>query len=159
MYYAGSPTGWSVNADDGCTALPVAPFTGHGSNTTTNACYTAACTSNTGGAVNSVWLHDVGGTLIAQAAAPNASSGATLTSGTGTGTVTLTAPGFPATPTPGTLQFTLVAPPWLRTNSGTLAGVACTSASFGCDPLGRITFGVYGPATNKSRFIYIRENY
>jgi hypothetical protein len=151
MYYAGNPAGWAVNSLDGCTALSSAPFTPHASNTAADACYTAACTGNTAGTTGSIWLHDIGGTGIARAAAPSAASALVA----GSGTITLTRPLLAGTPTPGTLELTLVSPNWLQANSGRNG----TAGNYDWNPLGRITFGVYGPATNKSRFIYIRENY
>lgn len=146
MYYAGSPIGWAVNALDGCTSLPSPPLAPHATNTTADACYSANCTGNAGGTAGSLWLHDIGGTRIAQAAVPSGTNGLLA----GRGTVTLTRP-----LTAGTLELTLTAPAWLQANSGRNG----TAGSYDWNPVGRITFGVYGPPTNKSRFIYRRESY
>ncbi len=147
MYYAPSPVGWAVNTLDGCTTtLTLAAY---GSNTTTDACY-GTCTGVAAGSAGSVLLRRLVGTTpaLAMAAAPTPTTAVPLVAGTGT--VKLTAPS-----TPGVLEFILVAPSWLKTNSG-LGG---TLGNYDWDPMGRITFGIYGPATNKRKLIYTRENY
>lgn len=155
MYYAGSPAGWAVNTLDGCTAT-LAP-TAYGSNTATAACY-GACTGVAAGDVGSVLLRRPAGNAgaaLAVAAAPTPAVAAT-TLASGRSWVTLHAPviGSPAQPTPGALDFILVAPAWLKAN----AGQGGTNGNYDWNPMGRITFGV-GPTGNKTKFIYIRENY
>jgi len=147
-YYAGSPTGWVVNTADACTAtLTLTPFNTTG---TTADCY-GTCTSATSGAVGSVLLQRPSGNTdagLAVAAAPTPTAAVSLSSGLGN--VVLRAPVISGTPTAGALDFIFVAPSWLKTKSAT---------GYDADPVGRITFGVYGPTTNRTRFIYIRENY
>lgn len=144
-YYKGS-TGWVVNTDDSLTGLPTA-FTAHPGNTTDSACYGAACTGNAGGGVNSMVLTKVGDTSIVQAAKPI--SAAPVAGKPGQWNITLDKPS-----TQGVLDFVLVVPPWLKTN----VGEGGAGSDYDRNPKGRITFGV--PATgNKTKFIYIRENY
>lgn len=151
MYYAGSPTGWAVNTSDACTAtLALTPNASAVANTTTEACY-GACTSNLAGSAGSVLLQRPSGNTnaaLAIAAAPTPTTAINLAAGLGT--VTLGQPLVSGAPTPGALDFILVAPSWLKTKSAT---------GYDADPRGRITFGVYGATTNKTKFIYLRENY
>jgi len=147
MYYAVSPIGWVVNAGDSLTTtLTLDPYA---SNTTTDACY-GTCTGTAAGSAGSVLLRRLAGTVpaLAMAAAPTPTTAVPLVAGIGR--VPLT-----ATLAPGVLEFILVAPSWLKTNSG----FGGTSGTYDNDPMGRVTFGVYGPQTNKSKFIYMRENY
>lgn len=155
MYYAGSAIGWAVNTLDGCTATLA--LTAFGTNTTTAACY-GSCTAVDTGSTGSVLLRRPAGNTgnqLAIAAAPTP-AGAVTTLASGRGFVTLRAPntGAPAVPTPGALDLILVAPAWLRANSGQ----GGTVGNYDWNPLGRITFGVTATG-NKTKFIYIRENY
>lgn len=147
-YYAGSPTGWVVNTADACTAtLILTPYNTTG---TTADCY-GSCTSATSGAAGSILLRrpaDNTGAGLAVAAAPTPTAAVSLASGQGS--VVLRAPLISGTPTAGALDFIFVAPSWLKTKS---------AGGYDADPVGRITFGVYGPTTNKTKFIYLRENY
>ncbi|WP_319244433.1 DUF6701 domain-containing protein [uncultured Propionivibrio sp.] len=147
-YYAGAPTGWVVNTADACTAT--LPLTQYNTTGTTADCY-GTCASATSGAVGSVLLQRPSGNTgagLAVAAAPTPTSAVSLSSGVGY--VVLRAPVISGTPTAGALDFIFVAPSWLKTKS---------TAGYDADPVGRITFGVYGPTTNRTRFIYFRENY
>lgn len=147
-YYAGSPTGWVVNTADACTAtLTLTPYNTTG---TTADCY-GSCSSATSGAAGSLLLQRPAGNTgagLAVAAAPTPTAAVSLSSGQAY--VVLRAPLISGTPTAGALDFIFIAPSWLKTKS---------TAGYDADPVGRITFGVYGPTTNKSKFIYFRENY